>query len=97
MAVQIPCLSCRLTTPAADDAASVSCQSCGMALPPPAQAAWFMMRDEAQYGPYLVAALAGYVAEGRARPQDSVWHQGAAVRLEVQQLPPFGLVATKVR
>lgn len=62
-----------------------------MVLPPPAEAAWFALRDGAQYGPYRLADLASWVAEGRIRPQDSIWHQGASVRLTVDQLPPFGI------
>src|SRR5207253_2288702 len=87
----IPCLSCRATTTAAEDAPSVSCSRCGMVLPPPAEAVWFALRDGAQYGPYRLADLASWVAEGRIRPQDSIWHQGAAVRQTVNQLPPFGI------
>jgi hypothetical protein len=62
-----------------------------MVLPPPAEAAWFALRDGATYGPYRLADLASWVAEGRIRPQDSIWHSGAAVRLSVNQLPPFGI------
>lgn len=87
----IPCLTCRATTTAAEDAASVSCSGCGMVLPPPAEIAWFALRDTAQYGPYRLADLASWVAEGRIRPQDSIWHQGATVRQTVNQLPPFGI------
>lgn len=93
--VHIPCLGCRAVTPVAEAAASVSCQSCGAALPPPAQAAWFMLREGAQFGPYTTGQLAGYIAEGRILRQDSVWYQGAAVRLEVSQLPPFGEVEAR--
>ncbi len=87
----IPCLSCRATTTAAEDAASVSCSKCGMVLPAPGEAAWFMLRDGAQFGPYRLPDLASYVAEGRIRPQDSIWHQGATIRVTVNQLPPFGI------
>ena len=59
-------------------------------LPPPARPAWFMLRDGAQYGPYTTGVLAGFVAEGRLRKQDNVWHEGATLRLEVGLLPPFG-------
>ena len=62
-----------------------------MVLPPPAEAAWFALRDGATYGPYRLADLASWVAEGRIRPQDSIWHSGAAIRLTVNQLPPFGI------
>ena len=90
MAVQIPCLSCRSATPAGEDSAALSCPGCGVALPPPARAAWFMLRGEARYGPYTLAQLGAWIAEGRILPADHVWHQGAAVRLEVARLPPFG-------
>ena len=90
--VHIPCLACRVTTPVPEDMAAISCRRCGTALPPPAQAAWFMLRDGGQFGPYTTGQLAGYVAEGRILPTDSVWYQGAAVRLEVNQLPAFGEV-----
>ena len=88
--VLVPCLSCRLTTPAEEDAATLFCQGCGTALPPPGQSAWFMLRDRAQYGPYTIAELAGWASEGRILPTDSVWYQGAVIRLEVNQLPHFG-------
>jgi hypothetical protein len=90
--VHIPCLACRVTTPVPEDVAAVSCQRCGTVLPPPTQAAWFMLRDGGQFGPYTTGQLAGYVAERRILPTDSVWYQGAAVRLDVSQLPPFGEV-----
>jgi hypothetical protein len=90
MAVHIPCLSCRSATPAGADSAPVSCPGCGVSLPPPAQAAWFMLRGEAQFGPYTLAQLGDWIAEGRILPADHVWHLGAAVRLEVERLPPFG-------
>lgn len=88
--VRTPCLACRTTTPAPEDAAAMTCLGCGAALPPPAEAAWFMLRDGAQFGPYTTGQLATYLAEGRILKQDSVWHEGAAVRLEAGQLPPFG-------
>ena len=89
--ILIPCLACRVGTPAEEDASSVSCASCGMALPPPSQAAWLMTRDgQQQFGPYTLAQLAAYIGEGRILPGDGVWHQGATVRLNANQLPPFG-------
>lgn len=87
----IPCLSCRATTIAPENAAAVSCSRCGMVLPSPAEAAWFALRDGTQFGPYRLPDLASYVAEGRIRPEDSIWHQGATVRQQVNQLPPFGI------
>jgi ribosomal protein S27E len=90
--VHIPCLGCRSVTPVPEEAQAVSCQGCGAALPPPAQAAWLMLRDGAQYGPYTTGQLAGFIAERRILPKDSVWYQGAPVRLEAGQLPPFGEV-----
>ena len=91
----IPCLACRASTAAAEDAPSVSCATCGIALPPPAQAAWLMTRSGAdQYGPYTLAQLADYIAERRILPTDGVWHEGASVRLNASQLPPFGAVAS---
>ena len=92
--ILIPCLSCRSGTPAAEDASSVSCTSCGMALPPPGEAAWLMTRSGSdQYGPYTLAQLAAYIAERRILPGDGIWHNGAAVRLNAGQLPAFGAVA----
>jgi hypothetical protein len=92
--ILIPCLACRAGTPADEDASSVSCATCGMALPPPGQAAWLMTRSGSdQYGPYTLAQLAAYIAERRILPGDGIWHQGATVRLNANQLPPFGAVA----
>src|SRR5436853_4556062 len=94
---QIPCLACRASTAAAEDASSVPCAICGTALPPPAQAAWLMTRSGAdQYGPYTLAQLADYIAERRILPNDGVWYNGASVRLNASQLPPFGAVAAAV-
>ena len=90
----IPCLACRAGTPAEEDASSVSCTGCSMALPPPGEAAWLMTRTGSdQYGPYALAQLAAYIAEGRILPNDGVWHHGATVRLNASQLPPFGAAA----
>jgi hypothetical protein len=92
--ILIPCLACRAGTPAEEDASSVSCTTCAMALPPPSQAAWLMTRDgQQQYGPYTLAQLAEYIAERRILPSDGIWHNGATVRLNANQLPPFGAVA----
>lgn len=91
--LQIPCLACRVSTAAADDATSVSCASCGTALPPPGEAAWLMTRSGAdQYGPYILAQLGEYIAERRILPGDGIWYAGASVRLNVNQLPAFGAV-----
>lgn len=90
--VHIPCLACRIATPVPQEAAAVSCRACGTALPPPAQPAWFMLRDGSQFGPYTTGQLAGYIAERRILPNDSVWYHGATMRLDVNQLPPFGEV-----
>lgn len=92
--ILIPCLACRAGTPAEEDASSVSCLTCGTALPPPGQAAWLMTRSGAdQFGPYTLAQLADYIAERRILPNDGIWYQGASVRLNAHQLPPFGAVA----
>jgi hypothetical protein len=92
--VQIPCLACRASTAAAEDASSVSCATCGLALPAPAEAAWWMTRSGTdQYGPYTLAQLGAYIGERRILPSDGVWHNGATVRLNASQLPPFGAVA----
>jgi hypothetical protein len=92
--LQIPCLACRVSTAAAEDASSISCATCGTALPPPAQAAWLMTRTGAdQYGPYTLAQLSGYIAERRILPNDGIWYEGASVRLNASQLPPFGAMA----
>lgn len=92
--LQIPCLACRASTAAAEDASSVSCTACGTALPPPGQAAWLMTRSGAdQYGPYTLAQLAEYIAERRILPGDGIWYAGANVRLNVNQLPAFGAMA----
>ena len=92
--ILIPCLACRAGTPAEEDASSVSCATCGTALPPPGQAAWLMTRSGSdQYGPYTVGQLADYIAERRILPNDGIWYQGASVRLNVSQLPRLGVVA----
>jgi hypothetical protein len=92
--ILIPCLACRAGTPAEEDASSVSCASCGTALPPPGQAAWLMTRSGSdQYGPYTIAQLAAYIDERRILPGDGIWYQGASVRLNVSQLPQLGEVA----
>src|SRR6476469_3480867 len=92
--LQIPCLACRVSTAAAEDASSVSCATCGTALPPPAQAAWLMTRTGAdQYGPYTLAQLGDYIAERRILPNDGIWYEGATLRLNASQLPPFGAMA----
>ncbi|WP_395611863.1 hypothetical protein [Allosphingosinicella sp.] len=92
--LQIPCLACRASTAAEEDASSVSCVTCGTALPPPGQAAWLMTRSGSdQYGPYTLAQLAEYIAERRILPGDGIWYNGASVRLNANQLPPFGAVA----
>jgi hypothetical protein len=63
-------------------------------LPPPGQAAWLMTRSGSdQYGPYTLAQLADYIAERRILPGDGIWYNGASVRLNANQLPPFGAVA----
>ena len=91
MTVLVPCLSCRLATAAPEDAAALSCRSCGATLPPPAEAAWFMLREGAQYGPYRIADLAGWIVEGRILAKDSIWYRGAPLRLDVDRLPRFGV------
>lgn len=89
--VIVPCLACRAGTPAEENASSVSCTSCAMALPPPGEAVWLMTRTGSdQYGPYTLAQLTDYIAEGRIQPTDGVWHHGATVRLSVNQLPAMG-------
>ena len=92
--LQIPCLACRASTASEENASSVSCATCGLALPAPAEAAWWMTRSGAdQYGPYTLAQLGAYIGERRILPGDGVWHNGATVRLNAHQLPPFGAVA----
>ena len=46
-----------------------------------------------QYGPYTLAQLGAYIAEGRILPGDGIWHHGATVRLNASQLPAFGATA----
>jgi GYF domain 2 len=78
MTSQIPCLRCRATAIADEQAQAVSCPSCGLALPPPQAAAWMASRDGGQpFGPYTIAQLAAYVASGQVLPTDNLWHQGA--------------------
>lgn len=92
--ITIPCLVCRAGTPAEEDASSLTCATCGIALPPPGEAAWWMTRSGSdQYGPYTIAQLGAYVAERRILPGDGVWHNGATVRLNAGQLPAFGAAA----
>lgn len=92
--VIIPCLACRAGTPAEEDASSVSCATCSMMLPPPGEPAWLMTRTGAdQYGPYTLTQLGAYIAEGRIQPGDGIWHHGATVRLNANQLPAFGAAA----
>ena len=89
--VIIPCLACRAGTTAEEDATSIVCVTCSMALPPPGEAAWLMTRSGAdQFGPYTLAQLAAYIAERRILPGDGIWHHGATVRLSASQLPAFG-------
>jgi hypothetical protein len=53
-----------------------------------------MTRDGSQqFGPYTLAQLGAYIAERRIVPGDGVWHNGATVRLNAGQLPPFGAPA----
>jgi len=86
--VNVPCLACRAGTPVEENASSVTCAACGMALPPPGEAAWLMTRTGSdQYGPYTLAQVADYLAEGRILPSDGIWHHGATVRLNASQLP----------
>lgn len=86
--VQIPCLSCRVGTPVDDAAAAVSCAACGASLPAPAARAWMLLRGGSQpFGPYAIAEVARFLAEGRLQPSDEIWHEGAAVRLALHRLP----------
>lgn len=92
--LHIPCLACRASTAAEEDASSVSCATCGTALPPPGQAAWLMTRSGSdQFGPYTLIQLADYIAERRILPDDGIWYAGASVRLNASQLPPFAAAA----
>jgi hypothetical protein len=86
--VQIPCLACRAGTPAEDDAAAISCAACGASLPAPAARAWMLLRGGSQqFGPYAIAEVALFLAEGRLQLSDEIWHDGATVRLALHRLP----------
>ncbi|HEV7661043.1 MAG TPA: DUF4339 domain-containing protein [Allosphingosinicella sp.] len=86
--VQIPCLACRVGTPAEEGAAAVSCAACGASLPAPAARAWMLLRGGSQqFGPYAFAEVARFLAEGRLQPSDEIWHEGAALRLALHRLP----------
>jgi hypothetical protein len=86
--VQIPCLRCRAGTPAEEDAAAVACAACGAALPAPAARAWMLLRGGSQpFGPYAIAEVARFLAEGRLQLSDEIWHDGATVRLALHRLP----------
>lgn len=88
MAQSIPCLRCRATTHAEDNAQAVSCSSCGLTLPPPHAAAWLVSRAGGQpFGPYTVAQLGGHVGTGMVVSTDSVWHDGAPGWVPVSELP----------
>lgn len=85
--LQIPCVSCRAVTSAEEGVSAVSCATCGIALPAPDARAWRLMRGGGTFGPYNVAELAAYIAEGRILAADNIWHDGAQVRITVAQLP----------
>lgn len=90
MAIQIPCVSCRVATSADEGVVAVACATCGVALPAPDARGWHLMRGSTTFGPYNVAELAAFIAEGRILPSDNIWHDGATVRIAVGQLPPLG-------
>ena len=96
--VQIPCLSCRAGTPADDEAAAVACAACGAPLPAPAARAWMLLRGGSQpFGPYAIAEVARFLAEGRLQLSDEIWHEGATVRLALHRLPAVDLAAGPIR
>lgn len=86
--LSIPCLRCRATAQADENAPGVACPSCGLALPPPATAAWMVSRDGGQpFGPYTIAQLAAHFGQRQILPTDSLWHQGAPGWVQAGQLP----------
>jgi len=87
MALSIPCLRCRATAQADENAQSLACPSCGLSMPPPGSAAWLVSRGGAQpFGPYTFAQLAGHVSTRMVQPTDSVWHDGAPGWVAVNEL-----------
>lgn len=97
MAVQIPCLRCRATAVADDNAQAVTCPSCSLALPPPGAAAWMVSREGGEpFGPYAVTQLRDYIAQGNVLSTDNLWYQGAPGWVPAGQLSalaPGGAVA----
>ena len=89
--VIIPCLACRAGTPAGEDASSVSCATCAMALPPPGEAAWLMTRTGAGIRPLHAHPARRLYRRGPHSARDGIWHHGATVRLNANQLPALGL------
>lgn len=83
----VPCVRCRVSWPATGESVAVICVSCGAALPAPDARAWHLSRAGAPFGPYTLAEFNAYVANGSIQPSDEVWHDGAAVRIAVGQLP----------
>jgi hypothetical protein len=87
MAIAIPCLRCRATAHADENAQSLACPSCGLAMPPPGAAAWLVSRAGGQpFGPYTAAQLAGHVSTRMVQPTDNVWHEGAPGWVAVSEL-----------
>ncbi len=86
--LSIPCLRCRATAQADENAPGLSCPSCGLAMPPPASAAWMVSREGTQpFGPYTFAQLTEYLGQSQVLPTDSLWHQGAPDWVQAGQLP----------
>lgn len=50
-------------------------------------AKWHCHIDGKQYGPVEVEQLAGWIAEGRVRPNDLVWQEGMADWLPASSVP----------
>lgn len=86
--LSIPCLRCRATAQADENAPGISCPSCALVLPPPAAAAWMVSREGTQpFGPYTIAQLVAYFGQSQVLPTDSLWHQGAPDWVQAGQLP----------
>ena len=86
--LSIPCLRCRATAQADEQAPGAACPSCGLVMPPPAAAAWMVSREGAQpFGPYTIAQVIAYLGQSQVLPTDSLWHQGAPDWVQAGQLP----------
>ena len=86
--LSIPCLRCRATAQADENAPGASCPSCGLVMPPPAAAAWMVSREGTQpFGPYTIAQVIAYLGQSQVLPTDNLWHQGAPDWVQAGQLP----------